>query len=202
MAIISIFLVLLAGVARFAAMFVFIVVLFALPIAYAFRGLKALWTALGMILVYIFIKVVIVLIIWAGFMVLEGVALEQLLSYNDIDQEIQTLLTEADPGFIYTPAGVDIVMKAQQSSKAGVALGSLTMSLVVFMVVMVAMIFIAFKIPAMLSAIFGIQSLAEDSITGSLFIGASAVTFGTAAIAKVGDLFKGGSEENNRIDPG
>jgi len=198
--IVSVFLFLLAGLTRFGALLIFAVALFGIPIGYFRQGLKALWTAAGMVFVYIFLKGGIIIVIWCGFFILEGVVLQHYRELAYGDASLTNALTQLAPGAVFTPSGGDLLTLINQHQSIVDAEASIGMTLITFIIVLIAVVFISFKIPALISALFGIQGHADDAITSGVFIGASVATLGGSLVTKVGDAISSGRKKENRME--
>lgn len=180
--VISILLLLIAGLARFAPLFIYVLILFALPIGYAVSGVKAVKTAVGFLLTYCFVKAAVVLIIFTGFLMVESVVLQGYLDLTTHQPNTQSMLQEFDPGFLFTPAAGDILdqMDARlQPETLGTSLGG---GLISVLIILVTTVYLTLKAPALLGGMLGLQSAADDLISSGLFIGSAVFTAGTSLL--------------------
>ncbi len=191
---ISLILMAIAGLAKFAAVFVMGVFLLVLPIAYFIKGLKALVAGLNLLLSYLFLKGAVILVIWLGFFLLEGVVLQSYLELAANYPNLQEILNQYKPGFLYT-AGQDILFINEQSAQMNLGYAAMAKTLLSMIVILLATIYITFKLPSILAAMFGVQSLGDDLFSSVFFIGGAAVSAGAALAGK----FAGGAKSANKL---
>lgn len=205
MIVVAYILFLVAGLFKFAAIFILGVFLLIFPFAFFFRGRKAFITAVNVCAMYVFLKGAVILTIWIGFFVLEGVVLESFSEVNVVDDVVSDFVENMGPGDLYTPAGQDTLMVREEQKSVthelvnmaghgAKAVNVFSKMIVSLIIVLLTTVYIVLKLPAIVSAILGVNSLSDDLVMSSLFIGGMA--------ASGGKLFRGrsgGEVGNNTI---
>jgi hypothetical protein len=183
--IISFVLYLLAGLVKFAAVFVTGIVLFILPFAWFINGRKTLSVAFNLVVVYIPLKAVIVITVWLTFFMIEAI---QLQGYREVatDYPIFTeTLDQFEPGFMYTEAGSDILFVSEtvmQLQRSAIVASKTLLSIIICLL---CMVYIIIKAPSLISAMLGIQSMTDDLFTSIVFVAGAAASGGAALKAKL-----------------
>ena len=178
MIVIAFFLYLIAGLAKFAAIFVMAIFLFLLPFAYFWKGLDAIKTAIGYVLSFLFLKGVVFMIIWTGFYLIEAVVMQGYLELGADSQALTGLVERFKPGWMYTDAGSDILFLAEQPMQLLKGVSTKGKVLVSLLVVVLTMAYMLIKAPGYITQLFQFPQGNEDLATTSLFIAGTAVTGG------------------------
>lgn len=196
---VSFVLYLLAGLVKYAAIYVAAIFFFLLPWAWFINGKKVLSVGFNMIVVYVPLKTVIVIVVWLTFFLIEAI---QLQAYREVAVDypiLAEIIARYQPGFMYTDAGREILFLAEQPIKlvgAGVATAKSLLSMIVCLL---CMVYIIIKTPSLIGAMLGIQSLGDDLFTSFFFIAGAASSAGGVVKAKL--FGRGGKESSNMVYP-
>jgi hypothetical protein len=177
---VSMVLYLVAGLLKFAPIFIAALFLFLMPFGWFFNGRKVLNVCFNLMVIYIPMKTAIMLVVWVAFFMIEGI---QLQGFREVAADVPVLLDLVEryqPGFLYTRAGSEILMQAEQGIRIsqGVTVGA--ESLVSMLVVLLAMIYIIIKTPSIIAASLGIQSLSDDIVSSAFFLTTTVIASASA----------------------
>jgi len=175
----------LAGVGKYGAIFLFGIALFVYPFAYLLHGRKALLSILNALGGFLFLKAGAVLLCWLSFFIIEGVVLQGLMETMREQAHVQDMIAQAAPGYLYTQAGSELLTTAENLGGLHAGTMGVSRTLLAMLVVLLAMAYIALKLPALLSNLLGAQSMADDLNSSLIFIGGALVSMGAALKAKL-----------------
>ncbi|CAM2009608.1 hypothetical protein [Acanthopleuribacter pedis] len=181
---VSLVMYLLAGLVKYAAIYVAGIFFLLLPWAWFINGKKCLSVGFNMIVVYLPLKTVIVIVIWMTFFMIEAI---QLQAYREVaaDYPILTeIIQQYRPGFLYTEAGRDILYAAEKPLELFYAGGATAKTLLSMIVCLLCMIYIVIKTPSLIGAMLGLQSIGDDLFTSFFFIAGAASSAGATLKAK------------------
>jgi len=173
----------IAGLVKYAAILLMACFLFCFPLAYFFRGTAVLKPALGQVGVFILLKGAVILIIWVGFFLIEAVMLQGLRELAVDDYLVSNFADRAEPGFIYTDAGSSLLFAAEQGEQLARAQTASTKTMLSFLVILLAMLYIIIKLPAYINSMFGVSG-GEDVVMTPAFVAAMAASAGSSLAAK------------------
>ncbi len=175
----------LAGVGKYGAIFLFAIVLFLWPFAYLAKGRKTLLAVANLLAAFLFFKAAAAILCWAGFFLIESVVLQGLLETTAEDALFQDVLRRFGPGFLYTEAGSEILIFAEQDARLRTGQMAMSRTLLSMVVVLAAMAYMTLKLPSALNALLGSQSITDDLTSSLLFIGGALASMGAALKAKL-----------------
>jgi len=181
--IISLILFVIAGLVKYAAMFLMATFLFVFPIAYFFRGTKVLRPALSQILTFLLLKGAALLVIWIGFFMIEGVMLQGLRELAVDDHLVSDFVEKAEPGFIYTDAGSSLLFAAEQGERQARGATASLKTMLSFLIILLAMIYIIIKLPGFISSLFG-SSGGEDILSTPVIIAGAVASAGSSLVGQ------------------
>lgn len=182
----------LAFAARLALPMIMLLFMAVLPISYTLHGFKALIAGLKVMVSFLFMKFAVVLVIWGSFFLLEGIILNGYQMTLAPDSPLNAMVEQFEPGFLYTEAGSDMIFGLEQAHRLGKSSQSLSFTLISIIGMLFMLVWLVFKIPALISTFFGTTNPLDDAL-GSITILAA----GSAQIFKnVGAAVKGGGKNS------
>ena len=121
--------------------------------------------------------------IWVGFFMIEGVMLQGLRELAVDDHLVSNFVEKAKPGFIYTDAGSSLMFVAEQGERHARGATANVKTMLSFLIILLAMIYIIIKMPGFIGSLFG-SSGGEDVLSTPAIIAGAVASGGSTLIGQ------------------
>ena len=185
---------LVAGLVRFVPIFLMAAFLLIFPFSYLFQGLRALKALASALALFLILKLVVVAEILVAFLILEALVIKGFLAVNIINPAASTWLTELPPGYLYTDAGAEALFLNAHAAQAT------DLSFLSLLVVLLALVYILIKTPALIMSLLGLQSVFDDFTLTNTFIAGTVVSLMKSRSIRASS--SGGGSAPNQISAG
>lgn len=176
---------LLAGLVKYVPVLLAGMFLFLFPMGWMIHGRKALGHIFGLVLVYLPLKTAIVLVVWLTFFVVEGVVIQGYLDMAYGNSILVAQIDQLDTGFLYTPAGLEWIQAREAQAGLRNGIGQLGVTLVSVLVALLAMIYVVFKAPSVVSVMLGRPGAADDMVSSMSMLATAIYTGGVSLMTRM-----------------
>lgn len=175
---------LIAGISKYALIYIFALVIFLMPFGLLLNGTKAVQMAVNALLVYLPMKCALAIVIWITFFMIESIVLQ---GYYDMQSAsaVNETMEQLEPGFLFTPSGSTTAGLSENLGMAFGAAESISTTLASVIVCLLCMLYIVFKTPGLISSVLGLQSFTNDLFTSFTMLGTTPYVAGMALYKKM-----------------